>query len=98
METMIRRLRRTGVALIAVLTSCLAMTDASAQPAPDRWEKEAAAFEASDRVAPPQPGGIVFVGSSSIRHWNTAASFPDLKIINRGIWVDGLGFELADAV
>ena len=45
-------------------------------------------------MTPPQKGGIVFVGSSTIRRWDTAAYFPDLKIINRGFG----GSELADAV
>jgi lysophospholipase L1-like esterase len=36
----------------------------------------------------------VFVGSSTIRLWDVAHSFPDLKIINRGFG----GSELADSV
>jgi lysophospholipase L1-like esterase len=79
-----------------------ALAGAAAAPASaqqvDRWEKEIAAFEASDRLSPPPRGEVVFVGSSTIHHWDTAASFPDLKIINRGIWVNGQGFELGDAV
>jgi lysophospholipase L1-like esterase len=51
----------------------------------DRFEAEIAKFEASDRAAPPAPGGIVFVGSSSIRRWETlAADFPGLPVLNRG--------------
>jgi lysophospholipase L1-like esterase len=64
----------------------------------ERWEKEVAAYEASDRLAPPPRGEIVFVGSSSIRNWDLAASFPDLKVINRGVWAPGQGFELSDVV
>jgi len=45
-------------------------------------------------MTPPQKGGIVFVGSSTIRRWDTASYFPDLKIINRGFG----GSEMADAV
>jgi lysophospholipase L1-like esterase len=78
-----------------VAAAFLSASAAAQQPAaPDRWEKDIAAFEAADRVSPPRPGGIVFVGSSSIRRWDTAASFPDLQIINRGFG----GAELADAV
>ena len=44
-------------------------------------------------MSPPQKGGIVFVGSSTIRRWDTASYFPDLKIINRGFG----GSEMADA-
>ena len=54
-------------------------------PALDRAEAEIARYEASDRNAPPAPGGIVFVGSSSIRLWTTLASdFPGLPVLNRG--------------
>ena len=60
----------------------------------DRWEKDIAAFEAADKMTPPQKGGIVFVGSSTIRRWDTASYFPDLKIINRGFG----GSEMTDAV
>lgn len=50
----------------------------------DRFEKDIAAFEERDKTSPPPRGEIVFVGSSTIRLWDTAAAFPDLKIINRG--------------
>jgi lysophospholipase L1-like esterase len=51
----------------------------------DRSEAEIRAFEESDRSAPPSPGGIVFVGSSSIRLWRSLASdFPGLPVLNRG--------------
>ncbi len=58
------------------------------------WERDIRAFEAADRKAPPAPGGIVFVGSSSIRMWDLPKSFPDLPVINRGFG----GSQLADAV
>lgn len=59
----------------------------------DRWAKEMAAFEAQDRQSLPT-GGIVFVGSSSIRLWDLDKSFPDLHALNRGFG----GSEIADAV
>jgi lysophospholipase L1-like esterase len=50
-----------------------------------RWEEEIAAFEARDRENPPPRGGILFIGSSSIRLWKTLeADFPRHKIIHRG--------------
>jgi lysophospholipase L1-like esterase len=59
-----------------------------ATPAPltlDRYEAEIRAFEAADRASMPAPGGIVFVGSSSIRLWTSlAADFPGLPVLNRG--------------
>lgn len=60
----------------------------------DRWEKEIAAFEALDREHPPQKGGILFIGSSTIRLWKTLDSdFPGLPVINRGFG----GSEIADS-
>jgi lysophospholipase L1-like esterase len=80
--------------LLAVsIAAALSVVPADAQQL-DRWEKDIAAFEAADKVSPPPQGEIVFVGSSSILRWDTAASFPDLKIINRGFG----GSELADSV
>lgn len=50
-----------------------------------QWEPEIAAFEASDRAHPPGTGGILFIGSSSIRMWTTLAEdFPGLPVLNRG--------------
>ena len=58
------------------------------------WEKEIAAYEAADRTNPPPKGGVVFVGSSTIRLWKTLAQdFPDQKVINRGFG----GSEIVDA-
>lgn len=49
------------------------------------WEKEINAFVESDRKVMPKKGGVLFVGSSSIRGWRTVArDFPDLRTINRG--------------
>ena len=65
------------------------------QAAPEAaWEKEIAAYEAADKKNPPAPGGIVFIGSSTVRFWNTPVSFPDLPVINRGFG----GSMVADSV
>jgi len=59
-----------------------------------RWEQEIAAYEAADRADPPPKGGVLFVGSSTIRLWKSLArDFPDHKVINRGFG----GSEIADA-
>ncbi len=89
---------RGALAAVAVaVISVVPASDAAAQTV-ERWEKEVAAYEAADRTSPPPRGEIVFVGSSSIRKWDLAASFPDLKVINRGVWAAGQGFELGDVV
>jgi lysophospholipase L1-like esterase len=59
-----------------------------------KWEKEVAAYEAADRQNPPPKGGILFIGSSTIRRWNTLAKdFPGHKVINRGFG----GTEIVDS-
>jgi lysophospholipase L1-like esterase len=59
-----------------------------------RWEKEIAAYEAADLIDPPPKGGVLFVGSSTIRLWKSLAqSFPEHKTINRGFG----GSEIRDA-
>ncbi|MDX1952088.1 MAG: SGNH/GDSL hydrolase family protein [Verrucomicrobiota bacterium] len=59
------------------------------------WEKEIAAFEAIGRTTPPPTGGILFIGSSSIRLWKTLESdFPNHRVINRGFG----GSQMIDSV
>ena len=72
--------------------SLLLATSAAAQDL--RYEKEVAAFEALDRTNPSPKGQIVFVGSSTIVDWDPVRYFPDLRIINRGLW----GSSLIDSV
>jgi lysophospholipase L1-like esterase len=61
-----------------------------AQPAADKkekpWTKEMARFAHQDERQPPEPGGVVFVGSSSILRWDLAKWFEDLepRPVNRG--------------
>ena len=60
----------------------------------DQWEKEIAAYEAADKTNPPPKGGILFIGSSTIRLWKTLAEdFPHHQVINRGFG----GSEIADS-
>jgi lysophospholipase L1-like esterase len=56
----------------------------SSNPDPARFKNEIAAFRAWDRKNAFPRDGVLFVGSSSIRLWPTAESFPDLPVINRG--------------
>ncbi|MCX7009652.1 MAG: GDSL-type esterase/lipase family protein [Kiritimatiellaeota bacterium] len=44
-----------------------------------------AAFESADKLNPPKPGAVLFVGSSTIKRWRTLAKyFPEVTVINRG--------------
>src|SRR5262245_23518860 len=47
-----------------------------------RWEKEIAALEKKQSEKPPEKGGIVFAGSSTIRLWDLQSAFP--KATNSG--------------
>lgn len=61
----------------------------------DVWEDDIRRFEEADRVQPPPTGGVVFVGSSSIRGWRSLSDdFPGVPVINRGFG----GSEMGDAV
>ena len=55
-----------------------------ADPDPARFESEIAIFEAADRQNSAPKDAVLFVGSSSIRKWQTAECFPELTVINRG--------------
>jgi len=73
----------------------LVAAGARAQAEPDRWEADIRAFEEADRQSPPPDSGVVFVGSSSIRLWETLQEdFPGVPVVRRGFG----GSEMADAV
>jgi lysophospholipase L1-like esterase len=58
------------------------------------WEEDIRKFTASDAIQPPPKHGVLFIGSSSIRFWQTLASdFPHQQVINRGFG----GSELRDS-
>lgn len=52
---------------------------------PDAWRASIRRFEAEDKISPPTPGGIVFIGSSSFTFWETMErDMAPLPVINRG--------------
>jgi len=57
-------------------------------PAPVPADAPAAAeinaFLKADQKQMPPPGAVLFMGSSSIRMWDTRADFPEIPTINRG--------------
>lgn len=80
--------------VILLSAGCRTVPNSLAEHNSARWEKDIAAFEASDRTNPPPQGCILFVGSSSIRLWRTLAQdYPDLPVVNRGFG----GSQLADS-
>jgi len=60
----------------------LAGTSTAALTQDTQWETSIAAFTAADRKHAPPPGGVVFIGSSSIRLWSDLESqFGNTAII-----------------
>jgi lysophospholipase L1-like esterase len=79
--------RRVFIILSLLLAGWLAWPAAGDEPAKydaSRWEKEIASLEALDKQSPPAKGGVLFVGSSSIRLWDLKKHFPDLNATNHG--------------
>lgn len=77
------------VTLAALLCAagCRTSQTASLPPLEDKrpFAKEINAFTASDATNHPARGGILFIGSSSIRLWKTLKQdLPDLPVLNRG--------------
>jgi lysophospholipase L1-like esterase len=81
------------VILIAILLPAAAQDTPEKTNPHERWESTIAKFEEQDKANPPAKGGVLFVGSSSIRLWRLDESFPDLGAINRGFG----GSEIADS-
>ena len=89
-------LRRLALA-ITLLSPVAARAQAVATPhavapADTQYEAEIREFEAADRRDPPAPGGVLFVGSSSIRKWESLAQdCPVAPPLNRGFGGAQLG-------
>ena len=49
-----------------------------------KWEEAVATVEKRQAESPPEKGGIVFAGSSTIRLWELSKAFPDWKTTNSG--------------
>src|SRR6476619_4722811 len=78
------RSTKTDPALGVGVTSNSASAKESKPTGPARFESEIAAFEKWDHQNAVPRDCILFVGSSTIRLWQTADAFPDLPVINRG--------------
>ena len=87
--TLPHSIRRQLAVLIALaLASCAAASPAT-------WSHAIEQLTADDVAHPPRPGGIVFVGSSSIVKWESLFSdFAGENVVKRGFG----GSELADSV
>ena len=80
--------------LSLLLLAATASADEAEKFAPTRWEETIKKFEAADKKSPPDAGGALFIGSSSIRMWDLQKCFPEEKnAINRGFG----GSHMADS-
>ena len=74
-----------GTALVLIgLIPTILFSQRAADPDPTRFEEAIAQFAEQDASNPVKKGGIVFVGSSSIRRLDIQKVFPGLKALNRG--------------
>ncbi len=77
--------------VLLVAWAFVAASASAQRTAVDPWEADIRAFEQADREYPPQPGGVLFIGSSSIRFWSSLQEdFPGVAIIQRGFGGSGI--------
>src|SRR5690606_19781047 len=88
--------RLVAVATLFGLSGLVLAQEPEAAPKPDRWAKEMEKFAAADEKHPPEPGGIVFAGSSSIVRWDLKKTMEGLepRPVNRGFG----GSQVSDLV
>ena len=80
---------------LRLLFAAAFLFSAHASAAPEKWAKEIEKYAQADALKAPAKGGVVFIGSSSIRRWTSLATdFPGVTLLNRGFG----GSELPDSV
>lgn len=90
-----KRFHAPALALLVAVAACPTVSAAEKKTGPERWESSIAKFEEEDRKNPPTTGGVLFIGSSSVRMWKTLAEdFPGADTINRGFG----GSEVSDSI
>ncbi len=89
---MIRML--TSLSLVLVFSAMTFAADGEVPKSIAKWKGEMDKFAKKDEANPVKPGGVVFVGSSSIRMWDLDKSFSKLNALNRGFG----GSRLEDSV
>jgi len=83
-----------SLSLVMVFAAMSFAADKDVPQSIARWQKDMDKFAKKDQESPVEPGGVVFVGSSSIRMWDLDKSFPKLNAVNRGFG----GSRLEDSV
>ncbi|WP_340106127.1 GDSL-type esterase/lipase family protein [Rhodohalobacter sp. 8-1] len=72
------------IAFVCTMCSGLMAQANMTEPDPLRFEEEIDSFAGWDAKNSAPDDALLFVGSSSIRFWDTAKAFPDYPVINRG--------------
>ncbi|MBA2117776.1 SGNH/GDSL hydrolase family protein [Bremerella alba] len=83
-----------SLALLVLFAATSFAADGEVPASIAKWQKDMDKFAKKDQQNPVKPGGVVFVGSSSIRMWDLDKSFPKLNGLNRGFG----GSRLEDSV
>ena len=74
-----------ALALLVTATGPHTQAQTGGASGPAQWEPAIRSFETADLAARPPSGGIVIIGSSSIRLWTSLATdFPGMPVVNRG--------------
>ena len=82
-------------ARLLLAAGVLPFVSATAEHDSSRWGKSIARFESADKKEMPKPGGVLFIGSSSIGLWKTLKDdFPGVPVVRRGFG----GSQIADSV
>ena len=87
----LKRLIAVGLSVLVLSGTPLSGT-AQSELGPGRWAKTIEQFSQWDAKNSAAQNAVLFVGSSSIVFWPTAASFPEHTIVNRGFG----GSQIAD--
>src|SRR5690554_1607467 len=82
--------------LLVAWTAAADAGERGTSPAPaGRWSQALRDFAAQDAAKPPRPGGVVFVGSSSVRLWQgLERQFGATVVVKRGFG----GARLSDCI
>jgi len=90
------KLTLTSVSLLLLVPQILAAASdkSDVDPDPMRFDEQIKEFLKWDRQNSVPDDAVLFVGSSSIRMWQTHISFPGFKVINRGFG----GSHTSDAI
>lgn len=90
------RIMRLGVICLVLvgLSAAVAFSQENSEDRFARWKPHMEAFAKADAQSPPEPGQVLFVGSSSIVRWDLKKWLPEVAALNRGFG----GSQIPDSV